>query len=207
MGKTYNNTLNTIEVALGIERFLIAPYPTAFTAARVDISSPPAGFMDLGTIVEDSPVVRYTREYFELKTGLPRTLQYRKVVEVNAEIEFKVYSHSWWQSQFCLGNDTTITTVTTIASGSVTTQYYGKSTLQEFALLGVTDFINGDQVIHDFARVNPAANVEEAFKPSELSQMPFTFAAIGFIATIESCEHLIVGKRHYVNADGVSCLL
>lgn len=207
MGKTYNNTLNTLEVALGIERFLVAPYPTTFTPERVDISVPPTGFMDMGAIVEDSPVVRYTREYFELKTGLPRSLQYRKVVEVNAEVEFKIYSQSWWQSQFCLGNASTITTVTTIASGSITTQYYGKATLQEFALLGVTDFINGDQVIHDFARVSPAENVEEAFKPSDLSQMPFTFAAIGFIATIESCEHLIVGKRHYISGDGVECVL
>ena len=207
MGKTYNNALNTLETALGIEQFLAAPYPTTFTPVRIDISTPPAGFMDLGSVVEDSPVVRVTKEFFELKTGLPRTLQYRKVIDVTAEIEFKIYSHSWWQAQFALGNASTITTVTTVASGSITTQYFGKATVQEFALLGVTDFINGDQVIHDFGKVTPSANFEEMFRADELSQMTFSFQAFGLITTIDGCAHMTVGKRHYASGDGVTCLL
>ena len=205
MGKSYNNTLTSHECSLGIERFFVGLYPTTFTATRVDVSSPPSGFMDLGAVVEDTPSVRISREVYSLSTGMPKVVQYESIVAVGAEIGFSLYTNSWWQAQFALGNATIITTVTTIASGAVSTAYFGKATIRNFALLGVCDFANGAQIIHEFPKVSPAGDWEEALRPGEVNQMPFSFNALGFIDTIDSCKHLIVGKRHYVNGDGVLC--
>jgi hypothetical protein len=207
VGRTYNQQINTNEVSLAIERFLVGLYPTSFTPARIDISSLPAGFLDLGAVVEDTPTVRVTREKYQLDVGLPRVRQIDQVIAVGAEISFSLYTNSWWHAQFALGNVTTIATVTTIASGAVNTQYLGRSVNKYFTLLGVADFINGVQVIHEFPKVSPSGNFEDMFRPSDASKMPFTFQALGVVATIDGCTDLVVGKRHYINGDGVPCVV
>jgi len=205
MGKTYNQTIQSHELSMAIERFMIAAYPQAFSAARVDIDSPPAGFVDLGAVVEDTPSVTITREVYELKTGIPKVTQLQVVTEMSAEVSFSCYSNTNFHAQFSLGNDTSITTVTTIASGAVATEYYGKSTLQKFALLGVADFLNGSQVIHDFTKVAPSGDWTEEIRPSDAYAIPMTFSAMGVSTTINSCTELILGKRHYINGDGETC--
>ncbi len=204
MGKTYNVTARTNEISLGVERLLIAAYPTTFSAARVDAGTPPAGFFDMGNVVEDTPTFRFGREMFKLELGVPRSLQYEKVIAVSGSIEFSLHSHSYYQAQFMLGNATSITTATTQASGSIVTQYLGTSVLQEYALLGVADFIDGTQLIHEFPRVSPAEEFVESIKPGENPRMVCKFNCKSVVVTIGGCQHLVVGKRHWVAPDG-SC--
>lgn len=204
MAKTYNVTARTNEISLGIERFLIAAYPTTFSAARVDVGAAPAGFFDLGNVVEDTPTFRLGREMFKLELGMPRSLQYEKVIAVSGSVEFSVHSHSYYQAQFMLGNSSTITTVTSQSSGAIVTQYLGTSVLQDYALLGVADFIDGTQLIHEFPRVSPAEEFVETIKPSENPRMACKFNCKSVVATIGGCQHLVVGKRHWIAPDG-SC--
>jgi hypothetical protein len=200
-GKSYNNNLVEIECSLAIEQFLIAEEDTTFTAARVDVDSPPTGYMHLGTVVEDTPTIRMTREKYQLELGIPRGLAYEAVIAVSGEISFGIHSNSFWQAQFALGNVESITTVTTIASGSVFTQYYGTATNQKYAVMGVADFIDGRQVVHEFRKCSPADDFEETFR-SEAPNMPFTFNAISYITTVYGAQRRIVGMRHFVEADG-----
>lgn len=204
-GKTYNNQLRQHEVSIAVEKFLIAAYPTTFTLARVDINSPPAGFFDLGAVVEDSPSIRYGRSVYKIETGIPRTVQYEQVVAVSGVVEFAIWSNTFFQAQFALGNASSITTITTIASGSSVTQYLGTGVLKEYTLLGVADFLNGSQVIHEFPRVAPSADFAEAFRPGDAARIPLAFECKSTIATLGTCEHLIVGKRHYFGPDGSVC--
>lgn len=205
MGKTYAQQITTHEVSLTIENFLVAAYGATFTPGRVDVSSPPSGFLYLGATVEDSPSIRISREKYSLSTGIPKVIQYEKIVGVSGEISFSLYTNSWWQAQFALGNVNSITTVTTVASGAIVTQYYGKGAIVNYHLLGVADFTNGVQVIHEFPKVSPSGDWEETFRPSDANTMPFAFTAIGYQTIIGSCTELVLGMRHYISGDGVDC--
>jgi len=206
MAKSYVNAITTHEVSMAIEKFLIAAYPQAFTPERVDVGSPPSGFLDLGAVVEDTPSISISRGKYELQTGIPKVTQYQVVTEMSAEISFSLYTNSWWQAQFMLGNETTITTVTTIASGTIKTQYIGKATLASYALLGVADFINGSQLIHEFTKVKPSGDWTEEVRPDDANAMQMTFDAMGLQTWVSSdCQELVLGKRHYLNGDGEVC--
>ena len=196
MGKTYTQTVNSSECSLAVEKFLIAPYGTSFSKARVDMAALPTGFLDLGSVVEDTPSIKVTRSKYQLKLGIPKVLQYEQVTEVSAEIGFSIYSNTAWQAQFALANSA-MTTVTTVNSATADTLYLGKNTVVYYTLLGVADFLNGSQVVHEFTKVTAGGDFEEAFRPEAANAIKLTFAALGVPTTIDSCSHLCVGKRHY----------
>lgn len=282
MGKTYNNPVNKYEVALGIERLLIADYPQAWTPARVDIDTPPTGFYDLGAVVEDTPVFTYSREYFELETGLPRVTQYRAVQMVEGVMAVSLHSNSWKKLQYALGNFTytgsysseavsdyapatrkiTLTGTTSVESitanmmvtlvgtagspndpaafvtkvtsvtvdntndagevyvadtlptavssefqgGAGTVNYqvapgysklvYGGSSIREYALLGVIDFIDGTQVVQYIPKASPNADVTEEYRPEQNSRIPLSFKAYGTVSVVGSCDQVTVGERY-----------
>ena len=200
-GKSYTQTARTNEVSLAIETFFIAPYGASYSAAaRVDVDSPPSGFYSMGTVVEDSPTIRVSREKYQLELGIPKIVAYETVMSVGAEISFSIYSNSFWQAQFALGN-TDITTIATVGTATAETQYIGKCNITYYHLLGVADFYNGSQVVHEFPRVSPANEWEEAFRPDAANGMPLSFTAQGYKTTIDSCSQLIVGMRHYFGPD------
>lgn len=204
MTKTYNNqAVQTFEVGLAIEQFLIAPFGQTFNPAVVDPGSPPSGFYFMGPVVEDSPSVVITREKYTLDTGLPRSRAYEEILGVSATISFRLYSNSFYQAQFALGNVSTITTITTIASGAVQTQYYGLSQITNYALLGVADFTNGYQVVHDFPKVSPSGDFTEEFRQAA-PEMPFSFNAMSVPTTVNGCLQPVLGKRHFI-ATGDTC--
>lgn len=205
MGKTYNQTLDSSEASLAIERFLIAPYGTSYSPAKMDFSTPPTGFYDMGTVVEDSPTIRVRREKYQLELGIPRILAYEMIRSVNAEIEFSVYSNTNWNAQFALGNSAfnTVSAVTTATSAA---QWIGKSQILNYAIIGVADFINGAQVVHYFPKVSPAGDWEEMFRPDAVNGMKYTFNALGYETTIDSCTHLVCGVRYYYGPGG-ACIL
>jgi hypothetical protein len=118
MGKAYNNYIDEAEVSLGIERLLVANYPATYTPARIDISSPPSGFYDLGSVVEDTPSLKTSRKKFALETGVPMVRQYEAVIGLTATFECKLHSNSWRKAQFILGNYTYTSSAT--ALGTIT---------------------------------------------------------------------------------------
>jgi len=205
MTKTYNNQqVATYEVGLAVEQFLIAPYGTSYSCTEpVDPDSPPSDFLSLGAVVEDSPTVTISREKYTLDTGIPRSRAYEEILGVNATVSFRLYSNSYYQAQFALGNESDITTVTTIASGDIQTQYYGLSTLTNYYLLGVADFTNGYQVVHDFPKVSPADDFTEEFRASA-PEMPLSFNALSVPTTVNGCLQPVLGKRHFINT-GATC--
>jgi hypothetical protein len=213
--RSYNNAIAAHEVSVAIERFLIAPYPQTFTPARIDLGNLPAGYIDLGAVVEDSVTVTMSREKYQLITGLPRVIQYQAIMGVTGKIEFSLWSNSYHKVQFALGSGwhtysgvttTSITTLTTIASGEVFTQYLGTKDINYYALLGVANFIDGTDVYHEFGKVSPADDWQESFKPDAAGQVPLSFDALGYETTLGSCTELIIGKRHYINNLGVTCI-
>ena len=90
---------------VAIETILIAPYPTTFTHARVDVDTPPAGFLKIGAaVVEDSPTLTITRSFRELKTGIPSTLQCQDIADLDGEFSISIYSQRNRIAQWGLGS-------------------------------------------------------------------------------------------------------
>ncbi len=119
---TYQNLIVEEEISLAVEQFFIAPEGTSFTMGRVSASSPPAGFVALGAVVEDSPTVNITRGLYQLATGIPAQLQYQKVTEFGAGITATLYSFDPKKVQYALGNVDPINSLeTTVVSLSSVT--------------------------------------------------------------------------------------
>lgn len=270
MAKTYLNKINEAEVSLAIEQLLIADYTQVWTPGRIDVDSPPAGFTALGAVVEDTPVMRYGREKFQLQTGIPAVTQFESIQSMEGGFECQLHSNSWRKLQYALGNftatasATTVATITSVvdsgtfvvtsgasitphrhyifaataagfdagdASEAVVTsvtsvsstvqlvtvspppfkspaanwaigsyeyvrQVFGGSTIKYYKLLGVADFINGIQVVHQLFKVSPADEVTEEFRPDQNTRIPLNFNALGVETQIGSCTELVIGDRY-----------
>lgn len=103
MGKTFVNQLVLEEVSMALQHMLVAPYGTAFTPGRVDVSSPPAGYIHLGAVVDDSPVVQFQKQKYQLFTGIPRILQYEVVMSLTGEIAATLIATSNFKSYMAGG--------------------------------------------------------------------------------------------------------
>ncbi|MCK9596422.1 hypothetical protein M0R19_04520 [Candidatus Pacearchaeota archaeon] len=119
---TYQNLIVEEEISLAVEQFFIAPEGTAYTPGRVNASSPPSGFVALGAVVEESPTVNITRSLYQLSTGVPKTLQYQKVMEFGAAITATLFSFDPKKVQYALGNvdPTNVIETTCVSLASVT---------------------------------------------------------------------------------------
>lgn len=121
--ETYNNQLNEAEVSLAIQRLLVADVGTAWTPARLDLTSLPAGFVDLGAVVEDSPSFSVTKNKFSLNVGVPSVLQYEAVIGLEGSFEVALHSNSWRKVQYAFGNVTAVASHTVAGTiASVTNQ-------------------------------------------------------------------------------------
>jgi hypothetical protein len=104
---TYTNELQQEgrEVSLAIEKLLIAPKDTAWTAGRIYVDSVlPTGFTDLGAVVEDSPALTVARTKFDLRTGIPQVLRFQAVMAVDGRFTISLHSNSQRRVQFAMGN-------------------------------------------------------------------------------------------------------
>lgn len=146
--KTYNNSINEVEVSLGIERLLIGYYPQAWTPARINLASLPTGFYDLGAVVEDTPSFKVTREKFSLQTGIPKVTQYQAIVGVTGQLTASLHSNSWRKVQVAFGNYTATASATAV--GSISSVY---STGLTFVLstTPTTPLAAGQQIIVETA--------------------------------------------------------
>lgn len=118
-GESYNNEINEVEVSLAIQRLLVAEEGTTWSPARIDLTSLPAGFVDLGAVVEDSPTFSVTKTKFQLQAGIPQVLQYEAVTGLEGSFEIALHSNSWRKVQYAFGNVSAVSSSTlagTIAS-------------------------------------------------------------------------------------------
>lgn len=203
-GRSYTNQINTAEVDVSIERLLIAPFGTVWNPSRVDISSPPSGFYDLGAVVEDSPTFKGTRKMFELMTGIPEVLQYQFVQSLSGEFDISLHSNNWSKFSYMVANYTY--TDTTGSIGYVR-QAVGTSQILYYALLGVADFVtNHTQVVHYMQRATSAGDIEEKITSKENERLALKFKLYGYTTTgiYSSCSELIIAERFFFPASG-SC--
>lgn len=84
-------------------------------------------------------------------------------------------------------------------------QVIGTNKIKYYSLLGVADFIDGTQIIHELRKVSPAESWEESFKPDANGRVPLNFNALGFRMTIDSCTQLVIGLRHYFPSLTLEC--
>lgn len=193
MSKTFINSIDVTEVSLGLEHLLLAAHGTSWTPGRISIATPPTGFYHLGAVVEDSPTFTYSREYFELEVGVPKVAQYRAVVGVTGTFECALHSKSWRKFQYALAN---ATIVNTDNGASYVEQIYGTSRIDNYALLGVVDFIDGSQIIHYLPKVSPNGDIVEEYRPEQNARIPLSYRALGEATVVGSCTQIIVGRRY-----------
>jgi hypothetical protein len=272
--KSYVNPVDLQATSIAIEKFLIGPYPTSWSPARVDLTpgSLPSGFRDLGAVVEDTPTIRVTKNKFTLNTGIPAVRQYEATIGLEGTLEFSLHAADWRKLQVALGNLTAISSATLMSSilsvtnasvisvGTATTspvtigdqvvfstaadvdaidtaetvirsivtvgnsflslyvvpalpktpttswnlyryeevrQYYGTATNREFTLLGVADFIDGWQIVHEFPRVQVGSDFERNIRPGENLRLPISFNLFAVNRTIRGNEELILCQESY----------
>lgn len=192
MGKTYDNTIIEAETSLGIERILVADHPASWdpSTGKIDYSFPPAGFTDLGAVVEDTPAVTVTREKFQLKLGLPKALQYEQIIGVEGGIIATIYAKTNDVVEKALG----------VAKVDISTLGdripFGGTSIHKFAVLGVADFVDGTQVVHHFPECSVKPEFVENVRPDDAGKISLGFDAYSFISTIHNDER-VVGERVY----------
>ncbi len=124
-GKTFENVINNVEISLGITRLLVADFGIVYepTQGRIDLDAVPAGFEDLGAVVQDSPTLNVTREKFQLNLGIPAVLQKEFIVGLDGTFEIALHTNSWRKAQFAFGNVSPISSTTVLSTiASVTAQ-------------------------------------------------------------------------------------
>lgn len=76
-------------------------------------------------------------------------------------------------------------------------QYLGSAKILNYALIGVADFIDDQQVVHYMSKVQPMGEFTEEFRPSQNQRTPLSFKAFGYTVTApDGTEQLIVAERY-----------
>src|SRR5512143_4002526 len=86
---TIVNQIIQEEVSMALQHMLIEPFGTASpTPAQlpINVSSPPTGYIHLGAVVDDSPVVQLNKQKYQLQTGLPRIVVYEVIISIAGEM-------------------------------------------------------------------------------------------------------------------------
>jgi hypothetical protein len=76
-------------------------------------------------------------------------------------------------------------------------QFYGTATQREFTLLGVADFIDGQQIVHEFPRCQVAGDFERNIRPGENLRLPLQFNLFAVTRTIRGNDELVIAKEVY----------
>lgn len=74
--------------------------------------------------------------------------------------------------------------------------YLGTTEIRFFRLLGITDFLNGDQVIYDFRKAAPRGELTDQARAIQDYRMPAMFDLFGVPETVLGQPHTILGVRH-----------
>lgn len=74
----------------------------------------------------------------------------------------------------------------------------GTSKLKNYRLLGVADFIDGIQIVHDFQDVMPGGEWTESIRPTENGRIQLSYDALGYTTTTYgTTSELIVMERFW----------
>jgi hypothetical protein len=79
-------------------------------------------------------------------------------------------------------------------------QFYGTATNREFTLLGVADFIDGTQIVHEFPRVQIAGDFERNIRPGENLRLPLSFNLFAVTRAVRGNDELILCQESYFPA-------
>lgn len=90
--KSWENDITIPDVSIALEHLLVAPQGTAWTPGRVDVSSPPAGFLHMGAVQEDTPQIGGQKQLYQLETGIPRVLRYQAVIGMSGTLQLVFHS-------------------------------------------------------------------------------------------------------------------
>lgn len=77
----------------------------------------------------------------------------------------------------------------------ITVQYYGTSLVKKYSLLGVTDFIDGSQIVHYMPRVQSVGDILEEYRPEQNPRLPLQFRCLGATTVVNSCTQSYVARR------------
>lgn len=76
----------------------------------------------------------------------------------------------------------------------------GLSTIKKFHVLGVADFINGVQIVHQFQKCTTGDEIQEELRPAANPRVPISFNALGYKTSLypaASAAELVVFERFY----------
>lgn len=83
---------------------------------------------------------------------------------------------------------------------------FGTSVLKRYRLIGVADFLDGSQLVHDFPKVSAFGEWVEEVRASQTGRIPISFDAFGTTSTDfnhdstgTTTSELIVGSRYIFN--------
>lgn len=82
-------------------------------------------------------------------------------------------------------------------------QFFGTSQIRQHVLVGVADFLNGQQIQHHFFKVTPAGEFTEAINPTENARTSLQFTAFGVSRSDvpgASSEELAIARRIQIPA-------
>lgn len=84
-------------------------------------------------------------------------------------------------------------------------QPIGGSAIRNFSLLGVADFIDGSQVVHEMFKATASDDWMEEIRPNKNGQIPLNFKLFGVPKTVRGCTQLLVANRFYFPTTDNSC--
>jgi len=90
MSRAYDGDLETKFIKLGGQRVLLAPYGTGIVApaAKIsDVSNPPTGWRDCGSINNHNVEVASKKELFFIRDGVPESIKYQEIVGMEATVK------------------------------------------------------------------------------------------------------------------------
>ena len=100
---SYVNQITPQEVSLALEHLLIAPAGTTWTPGRVTVDAPPANFIHLGAVADDSPSISITKQKYEFSTGLPSILAYQAITGVAGQLGMVMHSFDSYAAYMASG--------------------------------------------------------------------------------------------------------
>lgn len=217
MGVTYSNPITVRDVSLAIEKFIIADFGTAWTPGRIDISSPPAGFRDLGPVDEESPTITISRSQFQVRTGIPQVLQFQAVTSLDARIAFNLQTRDTRAVIHALGSVPSNaakyiepSALTSIATGPT-------ATIVTLVASPVNNWYVGDQIVTSvttggfaasqvWAQIVSINGLEVHFKDKGFSTAPSISEWVGkpladFVpfGTASSPEYRLIGVADFID--------
>lgn len=212
---TIPNTLTREEVTMALEHVMFAPEGTAITPGRIDVDAPPAGFIHMGAVQDDSPRLAVTKTKFQLRTGIPRGLAYEAVMQLDGELQFVFHSITNQKAYLGLGGALPLNVV--LAAHSVSNPTVAATSIgRTFVTVSTTGgFLQGQMVVTDAGAAIPTsfnaayiASVGAAYLVLSGTGFPFLPVGAQPIVAIERVDYgLGTNIIPYLHLVGVADLL